>query len=66
MHSTSHRLVQKKDTFQYVPLLDGLRTLLLNQEIRDEVAFIAYSKIIIAIKQCHHFLLNVIIDFVQT
>lgn len=28
---------QKKDTFQYIPLEDGLRALLKNQEISDEV-----------------------------
>ncbi len=27
----------QRDTFQYVPLLDGLKSLLANQEICDEV-----------------------------
>ena len=31
------RLSDCKATFQYVPLLDGLRSLLMNQEILDEV-----------------------------
>ena len=30
-------LTERKDTFQYVPLLQGLRALLKNEEILDEV-----------------------------
>lgn len=36
-HGNKRRLSEKKYTFQYVPLLDGLDSLLTNQEILDEV-----------------------------
>ena len=34
------RLVEKPDTFQYVPLLDNLQWLLLNRDISDQVCII--------------------------
>ncbi len=35
---SKRRLCDKKRTFQYVPLLDGLCSMLSNQEILDEVS----------------------------
>ena len=40
------RLQEKTYTFQYVPLLDGLKSLLTKQEILDEVSMCC------AIKEC--------------
>ena len=35
--TSSGALAERKDTFQYVPLLEGLRALLQNAEVCDEV-----------------------------
>ncbi len=34
---TKTRLVEKRDTFQYVPLIENLHSLLENKEIFDEI-----------------------------
>ena len=36
-NGNKRKLTEKKYTFQYVPLLDGLKSLLSKQEILDEV-----------------------------
>ena len=35
---SKRRLVEKNDTFEYVPLLQGLKSLLQNKAIRHEVS----------------------------
>jgi hypothetical protein len=37
-NGNKRRLAEKKDTFQYVPLLEGLKSLLMKAEILDEVS----------------------------
>ena len=39
---------EQKDTFQYVPLVDGLKSLLKKKEIFDEVSYLG-NKIVLSI-----------------
>ncbi len=49
-------LHEHKDTFQYIPLQDGLKALLKNQQVFDEVSLENY--------RVHHVLnTNIIINF---
>lgn len=43
------RLVETKDTFQYVPLLNGLQSLLLNDVVRHEVSNSSYMPLVLQV-----------------